>query len=134
MIFITKYLYFRVRKSHILCQLTRIFHGKFSEHIQCRMCPVFFDWKNSSHICQRHICLILEPVTQKIQIFLLLFRIVRIFSENAVPFINQDDKLITTFGENILHGKCQFIRHHIVNIRILFFQFTQNDPAEETDH
>ncbi len=56
------------RKTRIFCKRTLEYHGKFVKHIQGTVGPVFFDGKDSCHIAQRNISLILEHIPQEIQI------------------------------------------------------------------
>ena len=85
------------------------------------MRAVFFDGQNAGHIGKGNIFLVLQPVPQKVQILVLLLLVIFLLAEDAVPFINDDDKLPLRFGINILHGFNQVIGIEEVNILI----FTQ---------
>ena len=114
MIAFTKFRNLFFRKSRIFGQLARISHRIFVKHIQCGMCAVFFNRQNARHIGKGNIIFIFQPVSDKIKIFFLSFLVVAVFTENAVPFINQNDKRNTSFVAvfvfyflliiNIFHG------------------------------
>lgn len=56
------------------------------------MRTILFDGQYARHIGKAHVRLILQPCTQKIQIFPLRLQIVLVLSKQAVPFIDQDDE------------------------------------------
>ena len=90
---------------------------KFIKHIQSTVRTIFFDRKNSCHICQMNIALVFDKIPQKIQIFFLCFPVCLIFPENAVPLINNDHKRLLCLNIYILHTQSQ-----IIFIKILYFR------------
>ena len=101
MITLTKLPNFFFRKASKLCQSLLIGHSVFLEHIQCRMLTVFLDRKNPSHIGKCHIGLSFQQIPQKIQVFFLSSCIVSMYSENGIPFVNDEDKLFPFLRKNI---------------------------------
>ena len=67
------------------------------------MGTVFFDRKDSCHVSQSHIALILQPGSQKIQIFFLSLLAVFVFPKQAVPLINQNHKRMSGMRIDIFH-------------------------------
>ena len=96
------------------------------------MGSVFLNWKNPCHICQCHIFLIFQPHAKKIQIFFLSVFVILVLPEQAVPLVNQDNKRSPRMRINILHGKRQVFRCHI--IRIILFQFSQKPFLKNFQH
>ena len=83
------------------------------------MGTIFFYRKNSCHIGQSYVILIFQPDTQKIQVLLLRFHIMLIFSKQAIPLINEDHKRMLQSSVNILHGKYKIFRLYIFRIFLL---------------
>ena len=52
------------------------------------MCTIFLDRKNTSHIGQGDVRLVLQPVAQEIQILSLRFFILSVFTKKTIPFID----------------------------------------------
>lgn len=80
------------RKSHIRIQWPRIGHGEFIKHIQRRVGAIFLYGKDAGHVRKRCIRLAFEQVADKIQIDFLGMGVVFVFSENAVPFVDDENK------------------------------------------
>ncbi len=66
--------------------------------LSAKYVPYFFNWQDARHVRQRDIILILQPHTQEIEVFLLCVRVVGIFTEQAVPFIDKDYERAFCFG------------------------------------
>ena len=108
-VMLTKYCHFRFRKTNIIRELSGIGHGKFIKHIQSRMGPIFFDGKDPRHICKLYIYLILQQIPQKIQIKVLGLSCGFLFTENAVPFVNNDNKAFFMDAVNFFQGAAQML-------------------------
>ena len=65
------------------------------------MRPIFLNRQNPSHIGQSHIFLVFQQVSQKIEIQPLGLFIMGILPENAVPFVQDNDKLPPRTGKDI---------------------------------
>ena len=66
------------------------------------MGPILFDRQYPRHIGQADIGFVLEPAKQEIQILPLGLIIVSVLAEDAVPFVNNDDKSTLRFYTNIV--------------------------------
>ena len=71
-------------------------------------------------------CLILQQVSQEIQVFLLCFLILPELPENTVPLIYNNNKWTLLSLINILHGFHQIRIVKIIHIRIFSLQIPQN--------
>ena len=95
--------HFLFGETKVFCQITGVGHGILREHIQRRMGAILFNRKDARHIGQRNIVLILEPRPQEIEVLFLRILILLIFTEQAVPFIDQDHKRPFRFCVDVLH-------------------------------
>ena len=110
--------YLLFRKPRVGRELARGHHGIFREHIQRRVLPVFFDRQDSGHIGQGNMPVILQQVTQIIQVLRLSVFIVRTLPEYRVPFIYDDNCLSVFRCINIVNRLDQVGIAHELNIRI----------------
>ena len=80
------------------------------------MGAILLDGKNSRHISQRHIILILQPGPQEVKILLLGVYVLLVLPKQAVPLIDEYYKGPSGIRENILHHKGQIPSLHIFRI------------------
>ena len=89
------------------------------------MCAILLDRQDSRHVGETDVRLILEPVAQEVEILPLRCRIVRIFAEDAVPFVDDDDEEAMAVAVNRFHYMAQAALAEIRKIRIFLQQFPE---------
>ena len=107
MIFLRKFLYFILRKTNIRSQIARTQHCKLIKIIQCRLCFFFFYRKNTCKISKLNVFSWFSSFKhspQEIDIRLLNLSICCRVSNQNIPFINNDNKLLSGFFS--YNGKC----------------------------
>ena len=98
MIFFCQFLHFLLSKTDIRCKVASTQHGKLIKIVQCWLRFFLFYWKNARKICQLNILCgfcSLEHPSQKVYILILCFVIGCLITNEYIPFINDDDKLLS---------------------------------------
>ena len=106
-------------EAKVLRQIPGIRHRILGKHIESGVGAIFFDGQDACHVGQCHVGLILEPCTKEVQILLLGFGVVGVLAEEAVPFVNQDDKGAVGLRIDIHHDLNEIIRIKIEQVTIL---------------
>ena len=86
------------------------------------MLPVLLDRQDAGHVGEGNVTVIFQQIPQVIQVFFLAFFIVRTFPEDRIPFIYNDNRLLSGCRINVVNSLDEIIIIRKIDVRIGPFQ------------